>query len=113
MKKEITSKIVTSNCSIYYLYKTLHFFIQKIKLFIYSTNIAIDLSSYLDASQSSLIMTFHLSLLHSERPKLYIILAFLSAIGLKDRACQYENSSFCLLMFSEMTESQAYLNNLF
>ena len=37
-----------------------------------------------------------LTLLHSERPKLYTILAFLSAIGLIGRICSYRNDFFLL-----------------
>ena len=40
----------------------------------------------------------YLTLLHSERPKLYTILTFLSAIGLKMKPfteCQFNNSDSC------------------
>ena len=39
---------------------------------------------------TSCIVKFFLTLLHSERPKLYTILAFLSAIGLK---CEFLNGN--------------------
>ena len=46
--------------------------------------IAVTLSPQLSAHATILVLSCHgVTLLHSERPKLYTILAFLGAIGLK------------------------------
>ena len=50
-------------------------------------------------------MTSPLTLLHSERPKLYTILAFLSAIGLKDNfQYRYPHSNAPFSTFSPFKE---------
>ena len=40
-----------------------------------------------------------LTLLHSERPKLHRVLAFLSAIGLKENICFKRSGFFCFVLF--------------
>ena len=51
---------------------------------------AADKESVIYDVSETLILFLHLTLLHSERPKLYTILAFLSAIGLNnDMKYQY------------------------
>ena len=54
--------------------------------------VAYDELSHLDQSCLPIFNCFHfrcLTLLHSERPKLYAVLAFLSAIGLKCKCLHF------------------------
>ena len=56
------------------------------------------------AAQGELLLT----LLHSERPKLYAILAFLSAIGLRERTCSIEREHILSFQHSFLGQGITY-----